>query len=142
MYRTAAGKEYRDAIIGQKRSPEDINQAKADQAYGQQVAAVDKAEAAAAKAAGGELSPYLQVQYQKRRDQLREALYKQYNVPYNPIQLAPIRPEPVKVEPGFFKKHAPTALGGLSKNDLDALDWANNNPDDPRSDVIKQRLGK
>lgn len=125
MYRTAAGKEYRDAMLGQKRSPEDINQAKADQAYGQQVAAVDKAEAAAAKAAGGELSPYLQVQYQKRRDQLREALYKQYNVPYNPIQLAPIRPEPVKVEPGFFKKHAPTALGGMSKEDLKYLEWAN-----------------
>lgn len=142
LYRTAAAKEYRDAMLGTKRSPEDLNQAKADQAYAQQVAAVDKAEAAAAKAAGGELSPFMQQQYEQRRNQLREMLYKQYKVPYNPIKLEPIRPEPVKVEPSTWQKIAPSALGGLSKDDLAALDWANNNPQDPRSDVIKQRLGK
>lgn len=55
----------------------------------------------------------------------------------------PARNFPIpKMEAGTIEKVMPTWLGGMSKEDLQALDWANANPTDPRAMAIKQRLGK
>lgn len=43
--------------------------------------------------------------------------------------------------PGSTSAPAP-AVGGLSPQDQQALDWANQNPDDPRSQAIRQKLGQ
>jgi hypothetical protein len=37
---------------------------------------------------------------------------------------------------------APPAVGGLSPVDQQALDWANQNPTDPRAQQIRDRLGQ
>jgi hypothetical protein len=47
-----------------------------------------------------------------------------------------------KINPGGYNQVMPTWLGGMSKEDLQAIEWANSNPTDPRAMAIKQRLGK
>lgn len=55
----------------------------------------------------------------------------------------PARNFPIqKIEAGAYNTAMPTWLGGMSKEDLQAAEWANANPTDPRAMAIKQRLGK
>ena len=126
-----------------RKGPEERARDEAEREYARQVAAIDKRQAEQAKQAGGELEPYYQEQYDAQRSALRKQIYEHFKVPVQTeFKLPPIKPKPTEVKPTGYQSVMPTFLGGMSKEDMDALQWANEHPDDPRADAIKKRLGK
>jgi len=126
-----------------RKTPEERARDEAEKEYSRQVEAINKRQAEHAKQAGGELDPYYQEQYDAQRAALRKQIYDHFKVPVQTeFKLPPIKPKPVEIKPTGYQKIMPTVLGGMSKEDMDALQWANEHPDDPRADAIKKRLGK
>ena len=126
-----------------RKTPEERARDEAEKEYAKQVAAIDKRQGEHAKQSGGELDPYYQEQYDAQRAALRKQIYEQFKVPIQTeFKLPPIKKKPEEVKPTGYEKIAPTWAGGMSKDDMEALQWANEHPDDPRSDAIKKRLGK
>ena len=126
-----------------RKTPEERARDEAEKEYAKQVAAIDKRQGEHAKQSGGDLDQYYQEQYDAQRAALRKQIYEQFKVPVlTEFKLPPIKKKPEEVKPTGYEKIAPTWAGGMSKDDMEALQWANEHPDDPRSDAIKKRLGK
>ena len=135
--------EIKSAQNDLRKTPEERSRDEAEREYTRQVAAIDKRQAEHAKQSGGELDSYYQEQYDAQRNALRKQIYDHFKVPIQTeFKLPPIKTKPVEVKPTGYEKIMPPILGGMSKDDMDALQWANEHPDDPRADAIKKRLGK
>jgi hypothetical protein len=118
------------------------NQALFEKAYETQAKAIDARAAAALKSLGVEVLPEeLQKQFDAQKQQAYKQLRESYKLPKEPsIEYTPIRTAIPTLKP-TVKQRLPEALGGLSKADMDAIDWANKNPYDPKALEVKKRLG-
>lgn len=67
-------------------------------------------------------------------DSMRDAAFKDLKLP-TPTKRDRLQPVDKSTEPGFLQRMR------MSKEDQQALEWANANPKDPRSKEIKQKLG-
>ena len=118
------------------------NQALFEKAYENQAKSIDARAAAALKSLGVEVLPEeLQKQFDAQKQQAYKQLRASYKLPDEPaIEYTPIRTAIPTLKP-TMKQKLPESLGGLSKADMDAIDWANKNPYDPKALEVKKRLG-
>jgi len=122
LYRNAAAREYHDALVGGKVTPQQKAIQTAEAQYQRQVIDLDKDQAAAEKMAGGQLSPSQLQQYAARKEALRKGIYDQLAPgQYKPVQIPAIKADMPERKIGTFEGIT------MSSKDKQAIEWANQN---------------
>jgi hypothetical protein len=137
----AETKRGHDLAYGSKDTALDLrNQALFEKAYENQAKSIDARAAAALKSLGVEVLPEeLQKQFDAQKQQAYKQLRFSYNLPEEPsIEYTPVRSAIPTIKP-TIRQRLPESMGGLSKADLDDIEWANKNPYSPKAQEIKKR---